>query len=110
MNLSIPSRGLACCGLEVTRGVVALGDENVVVLSTLSRLIERNGRTHELLQELASKSVYAVLQLFMVIGIFLGNGGDDSDVIALGGDIVGAADDRDVYVCFHKLLVQKARV
>jgi hypothetical protein len=94
----------------VSGGVVALRDENVVILSTLSRLIERNGRAHELFQEVASKSIYAVLQLFMMIGLFLGNGGDDSDVVTLRGNIMGGTNDSNVDICIRKLSIQDARV
>lgn len=35
---------IICCGLEVASGVVALGDEDVVVGAILKRLIKRDGR------------------------------------------------------------------
>ena len=74
-------------GLEVAGGVVALGDEDVVVLAALERLVKRDGRAHELLLNLA-EAVETRLDLEVVVRVGLGDGADDGDVVALGADVV----------------------
>ena len=74
-------------GLEVAGGVVALGDEDVVVLAALERLVDRDGRAHELLLDLA-EAVETGLDLEVVVRVSLSNGADDGDVVALGANIV----------------------
>ena len=78
---------LTGCGLEVGCGIVALGDENVVLLAALQRLVDRDRGTHELLLDLA-QALKARLEFNVVIGILLGNGRDDGNVVALGADVV----------------------
>jgi isopentenyl diphosphate isomerase/L-lactate dehydrogenase-like FMN-dependent dehydrogenase len=72
----------------VARSIVTLGKEDVVVVAALKRLVERDGLTHELLLNLA-EAVETRLQLEVVVGVGLGNGRDNGDVVALGADVVG---------------------
>lgn len=69
-------------------GVVALGNEDVVVGTALQRLVERNGRSHELLFD-GTKTLKARLELDVVVGVILGDSRDDSNVVALGADVMG---------------------
>jgi len=81
-------------------GIVALGDEDVILLAALQRLVDRDRGTHELLFNLA-QALKSGLELQVMVGIVLGNGRNDGDVVALGADIVCRGDHRnvDVYRC-----------
>lgn len=81
----------------MARSVVALGQEDVVVRTALDWLVERDGRTHELLLD-RSKAVKTRLELEVVVAVTLGNGGDNSDVVSLGADVVCRRDNRNVDV------------
>jgi hypothetical protein len=72
----------------VTCGVVALGHENVVVAAAANRLVQRDGRAHELLLDPA-ETVKTRLKLEVVVAVALSDGGDNGDVVALGADVVG---------------------
>ena len=74
-------------GLEVRCRVITLRNEDVGLLAIVDGLVERDGGTHELLLDLA-QSLEARLKLKVVVGIILGDGGHDSDVVALGADIM----------------------
>lgn len=67
--------------------VVALGEEDVVLLAAVERLVQRDRGAHELLLDLA-EAVEARLDLQVVVGVGLGDGADDGDVVALGADVV----------------------
>lgn len=103
-------------GLKVRSGVVALGDEDVVVDAALEGLVERNGGAlyrvldldlakdeegeeayHEFLLNLA-EALETRGELEMVVRGRLGDGRDDGNVVALGTDTVGAGDDCNVDV------------
>ena len=79
-------------------GVVALRHEDVIVGAALEGLVQRDGLTHELLLNLA-KTVKTRLELEVVVGVGLGDGRDDGNVVALGADVVGGRDNGDVNVC-----------
>ena len=79
-------------------GVVALRHEDVIVGAALEGLVQRDGLTHELLLNLA-KTVKTRLELKVVVGVGLGDGRDDGNVVALGADVVGGRDNGDVNVC-----------
>ena len=79
-------------------GVVALRHEDVVVGAALEGLVQRDGLTHELFINLA-KTVKTRLELEVVIGVGLGDGRDDGNVVALGADVVGGRDNVNVNVC-----------
>ena len=72
----------------MARGIIALGDEDVVIHSAFQRLVEWYGRSHEFLFNLA-ESVDTRLELKVVIGFVFGDGGDDGDVVALRTDLMG---------------------
>jgi len=74
-------------GLEVAGCVVALGEEDVVVCAALKRLIDGNGRAHELLLNLA-EAVKTGLDLEVVVCVSLSDGTDNGDIVALGADVV----------------------
>ena len=78
-------------------GVVALGQEDVVVGAALERLVEWDRLAHELLLDLA-EAVETGLELEVVVAVAFGNGGDDGNVVALGADVVGRRDNSDVDV------------
>ena len=78
-------------------GVVALRYEDVVIGTTLNWLVEWDSRAHELLLNL-SETVETGLELKVVVAIALSDRGDDSDVVALGADVVCRRDDSDVDV------------
>jgi hypothetical protein len=84
-------------GLKVTCGVIALGHENVVVAAASSRLVQRDGWTHELLLDPA-ETVETWLKLKVVVAVALSDGGDDGDVVPLGADVVCGRDDSNVDV------------
>lgn len=79
-------------------GIVALREEDVVVVTILERLVQRDGLAHELLLNLA-ETVKTGLELEVVVGIGLGNGRDDGDVVALGANVVGGRNNGNVDVC-----------
>lgn len=68
--------------------IVALGNEDVVLLAAVQRFVERNGRAKELLFNLA-QTLESGFQFQVVVCISLGNSRDNGDVVALGADIVG---------------------
>ena len=78
-------------------GVVALRYEDVVIGTALNWLVEWDSRAHELLLNLSEK-VETGLELKVVVAIALSDRGDDSDVVALGADVVCRRDDSDVDV------------
>ena len=53
-------------GFEVTRGIIAFRDEDVVIHATFQRLIKGNGRTHELFFNF-SQSLQSWLELNVVV-------------------------------------------
>ena len=67
--------------------VVALGDEDVVVCAALKRLVDRDGRAHELLLDL-TEAIKTGLDLEVVVRVGLSDGADDGDVVALGANVV----------------------
>lgn len=67
--------------------VVAPGNENLVLGAVILRLVQRNGVAQELLLDLA-EALQTGLQLKVVVGAGLGNGGDNGDPVALGADVV----------------------
>ena len=73
----------------MTGGVVALGDEDIVVDAAFQWLVEGNWWAHELLLD-SSETLKARCELEVVICGSFGNGGDNCDVVALGADAVGA--------------------
>lgn len=79
----------------MARGIVALGDEDIVVFTALDRLVQRNGREVELLQE-GTESLLTKLELLVGVGVVLGDGGNNSDVLVLGADVMGRPNDGDV--------------
>ena len=79
-------------------GVVALRYEDVVIGTALNWLVEWDSRAHELLLNL-SETVETGLELKVVVGVGLGDGRDDGNVVALGADVVGGRDNGDVNVC-----------
>ena len=72
----------------MTRSIVALGYVDVVIHSTLKRLVERDSWAHELFLDLA-KPVEARLELEVMVAVTLCNCGYDGDVITLRTHIVG---------------------
>jgi hypothetical protein len=82
----------------VACGVVALRHEDVVVGAALEGLVQRDGLTHELFLNLA-KTVKTRLEFKVMVGVSLGDGRDDGNVVALGADVVGGRDNGDVNVC-----------
>jgi len=78
-------------------GVVALRYEDVVIGTALNWLVKWDSRTHELLLNL-SETVETGLQLKVVVAVALSDRGDDSNVVALGADVVCRRDDSDVDV------------
>ena len=67
--------------------VVALGDEDVVARAALERLVDGNGRAHELLLNLA-EALKTGLNLEVVVCVGLSDGADDGDVVSLGANVV----------------------
>jgi hypothetical protein len=82
----------------VASSIVALREEDVVVLAALEGLVERGGLANELLFNLA-KTVKTRLKLEVVVGVGLGNCRNDGDVVALGANVVGGGNDSNVDVC-----------
>lgn len=76
-------------------GVVTLGNEDIVLLAALQRLVNGDGRTHELLFY-GTQALKARLELQVVVSIVLGNGRDDGNVVALGADVVCRRDHGNV--------------
>lgn len=68
-------------------GIVALGDEDVVVDTALQWLVDGDRRSHKLLLNL-SESVETGLEFKVVVAVALGNRGNNGDVVTLGGDVV----------------------
>lgn len=77
--------------------IIALRDEDIVILSTLERLVEWDWWTHELLLN-AAEALETGCKLEVVVGAGLGHGGHDGDVVALWTDVVGRGDHGDVNV------------
>ena len=82
-------------------GIVGSADEDVVVLAVGKRLVDGDRWTHELLFY-SAETLKPGLKLKVVVGVGLGDGADDGDVVALGADVVGRGNDSDVDVCFVK--------
>lgn len=78
-------------------GVVALGDEDLVLGAVVEGLVQGNGGSQELLLDLA-EALQTRLELQVVVCGRLGNGRNDGDPVALGADIVcgGNAGNVDV--------------
>lgn len=72
----------------MTCSVVALGQEDVVVVAAFERLVKRDWLAHELLLDL-SKTIDTGLELEVVVAVALRNGGYDGNVVTLGADVVG---------------------
>jgi hypothetical protein len=82
----------------VTGGIIAPREEDLVILTTLERLVKGNRRAHELLFD-TSKSVKAGLELEMVVAFAFRDGGNDGDVVAFGTNVVSRRHDGNVDVC-----------
>ena len=67
--------------------VVALGDEDVVVCAALERLVNGDGRAHELLLDL-TEAIKTGLDLEVVVRISLSDGAHNGDVVAIGANVV----------------------
>lgn len=75
------------CGLEVARGVVALGDVDLVLGAVLQGLVQGDRSSQELLLDLA-EALQTGLELQVVVCRCLSDGGDDGNPVALGADVV----------------------
>lgn len=82
----------------MARGIITPADVDAVLVTAVEGLVERDRWTHELLLDPA-EALEARLQLQVVVGRRLGDGGDNGNVIALGADVVRRGDDGDVNVC-----------
>lgn len=82
----------------MARGVVALRDEHIVVGTALNRLVQGDGRAHELLLN-AAQAIETGLQLEVVVAIALRDCRDNGNVVALGAHVVGGGDHGNVNVC-----------
>lgn len=85
------------CGLEVARGVVALGDVDLVLGAVVQGLVQGDGSSQELLLDLA-EALQTGLELQVVVCGCLSDGGDDGNPVALGADVVCGRDAGDVNV------------
>jgi len=81
----------------VAGGVIALADVDAVGAAALERLVQRDRRALELLQD-AAQPLQPRLQLEVVVGRGLGDRRDYRYVVALGADGVRRGDERDVDV------------
>ena len=82
----------------MTGGVIAFGNEDVVVLTALQRLVQGNGRTHESFLN-SAKSFKARLQFKVVVAGSFGNGGNNGDIVAFGAYVVCGGDNRNIDIC-----------
>ena len=76
-------------------GIIALGDEDIVIHAAFQGFIQRYRRTHEFLFDLA-EAFEAGLQLEVVITRAFSDRGHDGDVVAFGADVVCGGDESDV--------------
>lgn len=90
--------------LEVTRSIIALGNEDIVLTAVAKRLVQGDGGTHEHLLDFA-ETLETGLELDVVVCLGLSDCRHDGDVVALGTDVVGVRDDGDVDVCNENPLV-----
>lgn len=83
--------------LKVAGGVVALGDEDLVLGAIVEGLVQGDRGSHKLLLDLA-EALQTGLELQVVVRGRLGNGRDNGDPVALGADVVcgGNAGNVDV--------------
>lgn len=118
INISNIVRG----SLEMTRGVITLGNENVVIETALKWLVQRDrwslftmlvipcsvhsiklyikATYHEFLLN-SSETLETCCKLKMMVCRCFGNSWDDSDVVALWTDIVCTRDHGDVDIYRH---------
>lgn len=87
---------IGCC-LEVARGVVALGDVDLVLGAIVQGLVQGDGSSQELLLDLA-QALQTGLQLQVVVCGCLSDGGDDGNPVALRADVVSGRNAGDVNV------------
>jgi hypothetical protein len=80
---------IICRRLEMAGRVIALGDVNIIVDTTLQRLVDWNWWAHELLLD-SSESLEARCEFEVVVCVGLGDSGDNGDVVAFRTDAVGA--------------------
>ena len=78
--------------------IVALRQEDVVILAALEGLVKRDGLAHELFFDL-TKAIKTGLELEVVVSICLGDGRDNGDVVALRADVVSGRNDGDIDIC-----------
>ena len=81
--------------LKVTRCIITLGNEDLVLVTALERFVERDRGAHKFLLDFA-QSLESGLELKVVVGATFGDGGDDGYVIVLGADVVCGRNDGDV--------------
>jgi hypothetical protein len=74
--------------LEMARRIITLGDEDVIIDTTLQRFVERDWWTEEFLFDLA-ETFKAWCEFQMVVGCGFGDGGDDGNVVTFRTDGVG---------------------
>lgn len=82
----------------MARGVVTLGNENVVPYTTLQGLVKGYWRAHELLFNLA-QPVESWLKLQMVICVPFGDRRNDGDVVSFRTHIVCRRNNSNIDVC-----------
>lgn len=81
----------------MTGGVIAFRNEDVVVLAALQWLVQGNGRTHESLLN-SAESIETRLKFKVMIAESFCNGGNNSNIVAFGANIVCRRDNRDIDV------------
>lgn len=90
------------CGFEVARGIVALGDVDLVLGPIVQGLIQGDGSSQELLLDL-SEALQTGLELQMVVCRCLSDGGDDGNPVTLGADVVCGRNAGNVDVLFESV-------
>lgn len=78
-------------------GIVTPGNIDVVLAAILQGFVQRDRGSDEFFFD-ATQALKARFQLDVVVCFVFGNGGDDGNVVALGADVVGRRDHRDVDV------------
>ena len=78
-------------------GIVALGDEDVVLGTVLQRLVDGDRWAEELLFDF-TQTLETWLKFNVVVRIGFSDSRDNGDVVALGADVVCRRDDSDVDV------------